>query len=261
MSWSDTDTNFSEMNIFPDIKAWGMDVNSGDQTDVVNFTAGTYYAANNFYQFVSDITLKKGSKYFIGVSTADLPASMDPGDPVGHYFLSGVELEFYCAVDANFTYTPIPAVPNIPVQFTDASTGNPTTWLWDFDDGGATSTAQNPAHTFTTVGTYHVTLTAGDGTCDDTFEMDIPVFTGIDELNDNITVDLYPNPANDVLNISTTEKIESVKIFNVFGRLVTEQIVNDNLVKINTSDFTPGMYFVQINTEVGYTTRKINIIE
>jgi predicted CXXCH cytochrome family protein len=47
------------------------------------------------------------------------------------------------------------------VQFTDASryvgaTG--TAWSWDFGDGG-TSTAQNPAHTYTTPGTFSVTLT------------------------------------------------------------------------------------------------------
>ncbi|AMR26767.1 hypothetical protein A0257_06355 [Hymenobacter psoromatis] len=45
------------------------------------------------------------------------------------------------------------------VQFTDQSTGAPTGWLWNFGDG-TTSTAQNPAHTFATAGTYQVTLTA-----------------------------------------------------------------------------------------------------
>jgi PKD repeat protein len=44
-----------------------------------------------------------------------------------------------------------------PVQFTDTSTGSPTSWSWDFGDGGA-STAQNPTHTFG-AGTYQVSLT------------------------------------------------------------------------------------------------------
>lgn len=43
------------------------------------------------------------------------------------------------------------------VQFTDISTGTPTSWLWDFGDS-TTSTAQNPSHTYT-AGTYTVKLT------------------------------------------------------------------------------------------------------
>ncbi|HKM24197.1 MAG TPA: PKD domain-containing protein, partial [Corynebacterium sp.] len=45
------------------------------------------------------------------------------------------------------------------VQFTDLSTGGPTSWLWTFGDGN-TSAAQNPVHTYTTAGTYSVNLTA-----------------------------------------------------------------------------------------------------
>ena len=45
------------------------------------------------------------------------------------------------------------------VQFTDQSTGAPTSWLWNFGDG-TTSTAQNPTHTYAATGTYQVTLTA-----------------------------------------------------------------------------------------------------
>jgi len=257
--WSDTDTNFSTMNQFPDIKGWGMDVNTGDQTDVINFTAGTIYAANNFFQYVSNVALKDGCIYKVPVSTADLGS--DPAEPVGHYFLDGVEFAFGTPVVAGFTATPNPGEPGVPVQFNDISTGAATTWLWDFDDGGATSNVQNPSHTFNASGTYNVTLTAGDGSCDDTYAMDVVITVGIDELNDDIAVDIYPNPATDVLNISTTETIENVKIFNAFGRIVAEEAVGGNSVKINTSELTPGMYFVQINTEIGFASRKINIVE
>ncbi|HOS82928.1 MAG TPA: PKD domain-containing protein [Methanolinea sp.] len=43
------------------------------------------------------------------------------------------------------------------VSFTDLSTGNPTSWSWNFGDG-TTSTLQNPTHTYTTPGTYTVAL-------------------------------------------------------------------------------------------------------
>jgi len=45
------------------------------------------------------------------------------------------------------------------INFTDESLNGPTSWAWDFGDGNS-STVQNPAHTYTTNGTYSVTLTA-----------------------------------------------------------------------------------------------------
>lgn len=49
-------------------------------------------------------------------------------------------------------------------SFTDTSTdsdGSVTAWSWDFGDGNG-STAQNPAHSFTSAGNYTVTLTVFD---------------------------------------------------------------------------------------------------
>jgi PKD repeat protein len=60
---------------------------------------------------------------------------------------------------ANFAGTPLSGSAPLTVQFSDTSTGNPTSWSWSFDDGG-TSTAQNPSHTYSAAGSYTVTLTA-----------------------------------------------------------------------------------------------------
>ncbi|NLJ07441.1 MAG: PKD domain-containing protein [Sphingobacteriales bacterium] len=44
------------------------------------------------------------------------------------------------------------------ISFTDTSQNIPTSWLWNFDDNGATSTAQNPTYTFTVNGLHKVCL-------------------------------------------------------------------------------------------------------
>ena len=60
---------------------------------------------------------------------------------------------------AQFTATPTSGKAPLTVQFTDTSTGEVTTRSWFFGDG-ATSTEQNPIHTYTTPGNYTVSLTA-----------------------------------------------------------------------------------------------------
>jgi PKD repeat protein len=47
------------------------------------------------------------------------------------------------------------------IAFTDKTLNAPTSWKWDFGDG-STSADQNPSHTYTTLGTYTVTLTASN---------------------------------------------------------------------------------------------------
>lgn len=60
-------------------------------------------------------------------------------------------------VVADFGFTPSSPRSGDNVTFTDASTGAPTSWSWNFGDG-TTSTAKNPSHVFANSGTYNVTL-------------------------------------------------------------------------------------------------------
>jgi len=53
------------------------------------------------------------------------------------------------------------------VQFTDMSSGNVKSWLWDFGDG-TTSTEQNPLYRFRTAGTFTVSLTVQSSSGTDT---------------------------------------------------------------------------------------------
>jgi len=63
---------------------------------------------------------------------------------------------------ASFTTSQNTGLVPLTVQFTDTSTDQPTSWLWNFGDGG-TSTLQNPVHTYMNYGTYTANLIASNG--------------------------------------------------------------------------------------------------
>lgn len=74
-------------------------------------------------------------------------------------------LTIYSKPQTNFTVALPPfSCSGSPTLFTDTtpnpSDSNIASWLWDFNDGGSTSTVKNPQHTYAASGTYQVTLTA-----------------------------------------------------------------------------------------------------
>jgi len=73
-------------------------------------------------------------------------------------FVDIVDCSITTPVAAMNTSSPSTGCDSLTITFTDNSTGSPTSWVWDFNDGNF-STAQNPPpHTFSGVGTYNVIL-------------------------------------------------------------------------------------------------------
>jgi PKD repeat protein len=72
----------------------------------------------------------------------------------------------YDPLDVSYGADPIYGDAELEVDFTVTVTGGSSdySYFWDFDDG-ATSTAQNPTHTFTDPGVYEVTITVTDNVC------------------------------------------------------------------------------------------------
>ena len=62
------------------------------------------------------------------------------------------------AQSAAFSASPTSGNAPLKVQFTDTSTGSPTSWRWSFGDR-TSSTTKNPVHTYSKTGKYTVTLT------------------------------------------------------------------------------------------------------
>ncbi|HEY1040396.1 MAG TPA: PKD domain-containing protein, partial [Bacteroidia bacterium] len=58
-------------------------------------------------------------------------------------------------VTANFSANVVSGCTPVVIQFTDLSTGSPTTWNWNFGNGN-TSVSQNPSAIYTIPGQYTV---------------------------------------------------------------------------------------------------------
>ena len=98
--------------------------------------------------------------------------------------------------------------------------------------------------------------------CTDMFWMNvdnISVTPGTGIENHGLSTKVYPNPANNVLNINATANINRVEIFNMMGQMVGSYTANDVNTQINTTSFANGVYTVKIETENGTSTKKFTV--
>ena len=87
----------------------------------------------------------------------------------------------------------------------------------------------------------------------------LSVTAGVGIENHEVNTTIYPNPANNVLNISATENINRVEVYNMMGQLVGAFVANDVKTQINTTHFANGVYTVKIETENGMSTKKFTV--
>ncbi len=90
----------------------------------------------------------------VRITPDDGMAGAGPPDVSGQFTVDNTASPF---PNADFTADTTTGPASLTVQFTDLSTGNFDSWLWDFGDGG-TSIEQSPMHVYYLVGTYTVTL-------------------------------------------------------------------------------------------------------
>lgn len=79
------------------------------------------------------------------------------------------------------------------------------------------------------------------------------------ELANNISV--FPNPAvsNIVIETSNSEKVNVVKVFDVLGKQLMNQVVDGvERMELNISELEKGMYYMEITTANGVAVKKFN---
>lgn len=97
--------------------------------------------------------------------------------------------------------------------------------------------------------------------------IDVGLGVGFEDLSkEGVVVDIFPNPASDFvsLKITTENPLDGVlSIVSVDGKTMKTQSLNidaiENNMTINTSDFAPGFYFVQIQSGNKLLTKKLVI--
>jgi hypothetical protein len=88
------------------------------------------------------------------------------------------------------------------------------------------------------------------------------IATGIDQVQkNNASVSMYPNPANEVINISfATQPAEvTIAVYEMTGRLLKSVTTNKNSTSLDVSDLKNGIYFVTLSGKELNTSRKIII--
>jgi len=158
-------------------------------------------------------------------------------------------------------------VDEIPqAAFTTASTGLQATFTstsvnahhynWTFGDG-ATSTEENPVHTYSTQGSYTVTLITEYCGLYDTTSQTIAV-APVSIETPGTMVALFPNPVRNILSISAENEISAIKISDASGRIVfVQNSIGSKNTDVDLSSLEDGIYFVQIETLSGTALRKV----
>ena len=74
---------------------------------------------------------------------------------------------------------------------------------------------------------------------------------------DKDALKIYPNPVNDILNISYTQPIENVEVLNMLGQMVYSKQVHSKDSKIDMSRYSAGTYLVRISIDNAIKTYKV----
>lgn len=134
---------------------------------------------------------------------------------------------------------------NYNVSFTNTS-ASASSYLWDFGDG-ATSTQQNPSHTYSATGPFSVKLKAysSDSLCYDSLTQVVNIsLTGLNEAGQSAGISAYYNQLNQQLSLTTLDDTE-ISLISTTGVMVRKLSVKRNKTElIDISDLARGHYFL-----------------
>jgi len=140
------------------------------------------------------------------------------------------------------------------------------TYLWEFGDD-STSTEEAPVHIYNQPGDYDVTLTATNECGSNTVTITVSTITiGITSA-DEISFNLYPNPATTELFLSSSENIDEavIEVISASGQLMHSENLNtiqaNNRTRINVNGLAQGVYFLRLVSNTNQSVLRFDIIK
>lgn len=126
-------------------------------------------------------------------------------------------------------------------------------YLWNT---GATNSTITPD----TNGLYVVVATDAN-LCVDTATFNVTYVNSTGVLDNSIsTISIYPNPVNDMLNISSIDNIKSLEVKDLLGRIVYSSLdINSKSISLNTSNFSNNVYLLSFFINDKLVIKKIII--
>ncbi len=78
--------------------------------------------------------------------------------------------------------------------------------------------------------------------------MYIATFVPVTDIAENAVpeISVYPNPVEDILNITSSVEITEIEIVNVMGQIVLRKDVNSDSTVCNVAGLPSGVYMVRI---------------
>lgn len=71
------------------------------------------------------------------------------------------------------------------------------------------------------------------------------------------TISIYPNPSNGIVNVSGDFNLKSIQLFDMQGRLLQTNIVNENNTTIDITTQSVGVYFIRVVSDKGMKVEKL----
>ncbi|MEG0696384.1 MAG: T9SS type A sorting domain-containing protein, partial [Algoriella sp.] len=78
-------------------------------------------------------------------------------------------------------------------------------------------------------------------------------------VNNNLkSLQLYPNPADNIVNIKSLSNLQTLTVIDFTGRVLKEQKnINQKDVKLNISGIPKGIYIIHVKTEQESVSKKL----